>query len=314
MKFGGLHLVASVLALSEGVVGFSDTASFYSSIKLNGQFDYITEASVLSRSIQSVTNNVCRDNERLIIYRVKGLSHNGGILPEESSSSPISFIKHVHYNSPNEIDFEIGESCNQDSIKYVNDINSIEQYSNPIVIVDVEDDHHHKVEEFLTHPSNIKVIVQGKPKFHSKTKLKDLERLIEDKLYEHLNIDIASGSKTTKRDQIDHEEEDFDKIIAEVEEDFRAAESFIAEEGDSVVSIFDDEGDVEATEDQIITPKATGSNLFTNYQFFSSGIWSGLIVSGFLLFVLYNALSWISTIEVSYGSFDKQIDFEKKNE
>ena len=45
---------------------------------------------------------------------------------------------------------------------------------------------------------------------------------------------------------------------------------------------------------------------------FTSGIWSGIIISGFLLVILYNALSWLSSLEITYASFEKQIDFDKK--
>ncbi|EGV60761.1 hypothetical protein PSN45_001444 [Yamadazyma tenuis] len=94
-------------------------------------------------------------------------------------------------------------------------------------------------------------------------------------------------------------------IYDEVAEDLKAAESMAAE-NDMPVSIFD--GDSGSSQSK----KTKG--LFNNYQFFSPGIFSCLIVSFILLFVLSTALSWISSIEITYQSFEKQIDFEKKNE
>ncbi|KAK6465462.1 hypothetical protein DFJ63DRAFT_22439 [Scheffersomyces coipomensis] len=315
MKLSGLHLLASALAITEGVFAFSDTASFYSSIKLNGQLDYITEASIVSNSIQSLSETICgsQSDEKLFIYRVKALSHdNVSSIPSSSS-----FIKHVHYNSPNEIDFEFGSSCNKDSVKYINGVDG-DIADSRIVIFDVEDDKHHSIDDFLnTQNENIKVIVQGKPKFQSKfPKLKHLEHLIEDKLYEHLNLDIDFKGKKdaskTKRDEI-ADEENYDDIYAEVEEDFKAAESFIAEEGDSIVSIFDESGADDVSASNVIAQAGTGG-LFAKYQFFSPGIWSAIIISFVLVFILYTAVGWLSAIEISYYSFEKQVDYEKKNE
>lgn len=59
---------------------------------------------------------------------------------------------------------------------------------------------------------------------------------------------------------------------------------------------------------------STANSLFTKYQFFTPGIWSCLIVSGLLISVLYIALTWISSIEITYGAFEKQVDFAKKTE
>lgn len=92
----------------------------------------------------------------------------------------------------------------------------------------------------------------------------------------------------------------------DVVEAFDKAKSLAAEE-DGEATILDD-GD----NDDEDTP--SNSSLFTTYQFFSSGIFMGLIVSFFLLFILYMALTWMTTIQISYKSFDKQVDHDKKTE
>ncbi|KAF7579648.1 hypothetical protein EJF18_30155 [Clavispora lusitaniae] len=56
------------------------------------------------------------------------------------------------------------------------------------------------------------------------------------------------------------------------------------------------------------------SNLFREYQFFTPGVWSALIVSLFLVFVSSTAIGWITSIQTSYHAFEKQIDYEKKTE
>lgn len=60
--------------------------------------------------------------------------------------------------------------------------------------------------------------------------------------------------------------------------------------------------------------KQTQTSLFTEYQFFTPGIWSCILISLFLLGILYTALVWVGSIEITYNAFDKQVDFEKKNE
>lgn len=91
--------------------------------------------------------------------------------------------------------------------------------------------------------------------------------------------------------------ESYESIVDEVEADFRKAEQLLEAEDDTV-SIMSD----------------GPNNLFTNYQFFTPGIWMTLIISSFLIFILYNALGWVSSLEISYKAFDKQVDYEKKNE
>ncbi|KAI5950589.1 hypothetical protein CANMA_005249 [Candida margitis] len=94
-------------------------------------------------------------------------------------------------------------------------------------------------------------------------------------------------------------------VEQEIVSDFAEANRLAAEE-DEPVTILED------TPSNSTTIKH--DNLFTNYQFFTTGIWSGLIVSGFLLLILYGALTWLSDLQITYASFEKQVDFDKKNE
>ncbi|OAA58969.1 hypothetical protein SPI_06171 [Niveomyces insectorum RCEF 264] len=47
--------------------------------------------------------------------------------------------------------------------------------------------------------------------------------------------------------------------------------------------------------------------LFEKYQFFTPGIFMGLIVFFILLFILYGGLSAVASLQVSYGAFDKEM-------
>lgn len=93
-------------------------------------------------------------------------------------------------------------------------------------------------------------------------------------------------------------------VYDELEEDLKAAASMAAEE-DLPVNIL--QGDTEET-------GPVGGSLFEKYQFFSPGLFMCLIVSFLLLFILVNALSWIGGIDITYQSFEKQVDLDKKNE
>lgn len=47
--------------------------------------------------------------------------------------------------------------------------------------------------------------------------------------------------------------------------------------------------------------------LFEKYQFFTPGIFMGLVVGIVLLSILYVGLSAVSSLQVSYGAFDKEM-------
>ncbi|KAI3403439.2 hypothetical protein KGF56_003723 [Candida oxycetoniae] len=100
------------------------------------------------------------------------------------------------------------------------------------------------------------------------------------------------------------------QLQQEIENDFALAEKLALEEDKSnsqPITILEDFNKINSTTTQ-------PNNLFTNYQFFTPGIWSGLIISGFLLLILYAAIDWLSSLELTYASFEKQVDFDKKNE
>jgi len=45
--------------------------------------------------------------------------------------------------------------------------------------------------------------------------------------------------------------------------------------------------------------------LFSRYQYFSPGIFMGLLVVLFIVFVIGLALSWLTSLEISYAAFEK---------
>lgn len=106
----------------------------------------------------------------------------------------------------------------------------------------------------------------------------------------------------------------------EISAEFAKAKSMAAEaeeedgiDEDNEYHILDDNKN-NKTESGSDDDKDTNDSLFNTYQFFTPGIFMCMIVSFLLLFILLNALSWINNIEITYKSFDKQVDFEKKTE
>ncbi|KAJ0117562.1 protein big1 [Diaporthe amygdali] len=62
---------------------------------------------------------------------------------------------------------------------------------------------------------------------------------------------------------------------------------------------------------EVIEPRAGNANdssapLFVKYQFFTPGIFMGLVGTIIMLAILYVGLSAVSSLEVSYGAFDKE--------
>lgn len=147
------------------------------------------------------------------------------------------------------------------------------------------------------------VIVQVLPSFKSKGSLENIKEQVYD-LYNDDDIVIQ------KRGNEQEQEEEDAVIEEEIEHDFEEAESLASEETDPVNILANSNKDKQSNNGTTIKH----DNLFTKYQFFTSGIWSGIIVSLFLLTILYGALSWLTSLEITYASFEKQVDYDKKNE
>lgn len=293
MKLAGLV----TLALFEAsALAFSDTAPFFSSRSL-GKLSYYEESTNLGPVWTRFTNDICSSNKKTIVFRVNNLQHHG-------DNEIGSYVEHVHYKSAADLDLPLGDSCGSDQVSYQQTISTFDK---PLTIIDVEDNNVHSVSEFtdaIKDPLVI-VVVQGKPSFHkTSSHLEDIKNFVENKVYDNLNIELGVHHKRS-------DTEDYDKIAAEVEADFAKAESLVSKYPHGQVTALS-EASVETS-----TPsyqKLKNLSLFTEYRFFTPGIWLGLIVSAMLITVLVTALLWIGSLDISYKSFDKQVDYEKKNE
>lgn len=276
------------LALCIGsAMAFADTAPVYAGADVFAS-DYIVQASDLAGQVKKFSDNLCSGNEKLYIYRVSGLE---AAAPE---SEQLSYVRHVHYDQAADLDFELSDKC---QVIY-GDNKGVEAGDANVVVVDIDDGEKHSHAEFLR--GDAAVVVQGKPLFKTR------KQTIKEKLAD-MNVDL---DKIMKRGYESDEEEVEEALYDEIEADFRTAESLVAEE-ESSVTLF---ADVKEGEGQAAGNSTGKSNLFTEYQFFTPGVWSSLIVSLFLLYVITTAISWVTSIETSYNAFEKQVDYEKKTE
>lgn len=274
---------------------FSDTAPAYAGIgKLSS--NYIVQLSEVAGLIKQYSEQVCQDgnSDKLFIYRVSGLVR-------EEPASEITSVQHVHFDLADNLDFDVASSCHVAYRQYTDAIGNIEDAN--IVFVDVDDGKQHRYTEFVgKNGEEAAYVVQGKPLF-KKQKHGVLESLVEMK---------EDFDQLLKRGYESDEEVEESALFDEVEADFRAAQSMIAQEESMVTAYAEDEGAVQAAGKNLnLTGKA---NLFTEYQFFTPGVWLSLIVSLFLLYVITTAVGWVTSIETSYNAFEKQVDYEKKTE
>lgn len=288
--------IVSLALLETCVLAFSDTAPFYCSKPL-GSLAYYENSADLALRLTSLTDDWCIHNKKTVIFRVKNLQHHHDPV---TSGSSASYVEHVHYNSAADLDLPLGNGCTADKVAYQLALTSLDK---TVTIVDVEDDKTHTVSDFTEAIGDplIIVVVQGKPSFTTGSHLQAVKNYVDQKVYDNLHIELGVQRKRS-------DSEDSDKIAAEVEADFAKAESLLA------LSPHADVTALAVTETSKPSTTSVLGSLFTEYRFFSPGIWLGLIVSAMLITVLLTALLWIGSLEISYRSFDKQVDYEKKNE
>lgn len=285
-----MKLLASLALCVGSVMAFADTAPLYSGLEALSS-DYIVESSEIANQVRQYTDELCSQdtNLKFYIYRVSGLE------AKNPHSPSINYVRHVHFDLAADLDFPISDKC---LVKYVNSVDADVGDAN-VVVVDIDDGNTHRLEDLTLDGI---ALIQGKPLFSMK------KRSFKETIQE--DLDILKKRYYEAEDSDD--DSDVEATFAEVEADFRAAESLLAVE-DSFVTAFADEkeGVVSGTS---LGNSTTKSNLFTEYRFFTPGVWLSLIVSFFLLFVSSTAVGWITSIETSYNSFEKQVDYEKKNE
>lgn len=289
-----MKLITSVALCASATMAFVNTGPLYGNMFDNKAFfenQYLIDAQDASSQIGSATEKLCSESNHapLVFYRVKNLA--------EGSSDAAQVSANVRYDSPKQLDLALHSSC---QVHYTTSQPAHVERGN-IYVVDLDDDQEHSANELLSNLGHM--IVQGKPAGgKSRSLMAGIKGYVGDLLH-----------GWAKREDEDADEDV--EAYAELESAFKAAESMLAqEEGDSFVTALADDKETPSGSKENKIKADKKSNLFTKYQFFTPGIWLCLIVSLFLIYVLNTALGWITSIQVTYKSFEKQIDYEKKTE
>lgn len=285
-----MKLITGVAVYASAVMAYVNTAPMFSSKALLDN-RYLTDAHDVSSQLENLTKDWCSQEQKLpmIIYRVKNLAKGSNDLAEAFTN--------VRYESPSQLDLTLHSLC---QVHYSTN-NPSELNAGEVYVVDLDDDSNYKVNDLLSEDAF--VTVQGKPNGgKARSFMAGIKEYVDD-------FQQGWAKRQDEQDEADAE------AFEEIESAFRAAESLIAhEEGDSfVTALAEDKETSSGSEEQ--KQKTDGrSNLFTKYQFFTPGIWLCLIISLFLVYVLLTAVGWISSIQITYKSFEKQVDYEKKTE
>ncbi|OBA23635.1 hypothetical protein METBIDRAFT_30072 [Metschnikowia bicuspidata var. bicuspidata NRRL YB-4993] len=301
--------LTALAACASSAMAFADTAAFFSSQPLAVDGAYITPAGGLSRAFEKLTADFCLQfpGEQLTVFRVGRL---GRAAPPVGDAGA-TFLPHVHYAPGAAVDFPVAPAC---SVVYLDRAPArASDVSANVIVVDVDDAATHTVAEYLGAGH---VVVQGKPAFRAAGSPESFRQLLSDKL--HLGPGAPAKRAADELPDADElvgadELPDADELV-DAETDFGIAESLIAAQDSAVGSRWGDDRQAAAGAGPAPAGAAAPLNLFTKYQFFTPGVWLVLLVCLFLVYVSLTAVGWITSIELSYRSFEKQVEYEKKTE
>lgn len=295
-----MHILALLASFAGSAYAFADTAPLFASPAIsNDQFQYITESQNVSEALKNYSAKFCSNNDqKLVIYRIAGYDASS----IDTLAKDSTYIRHVHYKSGSELDLELDSTC---KVKYVDEVPaSVADYEANVIVVDLDDRSDYSLSQFLELDN---VVVQVKPKFSTGHSHVDS---IQEFLDESLGIDLGKLGK--RSGDLEEDDDEVADDLDNYEEEYRVAEALLVANEDEID--FTDEKHISKNYNNKKDKKKTNSNLFTEYQFFTPGVWLSIIVSLFLIYVATTAISWITSIELSYKSFEKQVDYEKKTE
>ena len=299
-----IALIASLIT-SSSASSFANTSPLLivsdndinNDLQLNNKIEIFNK---IDNSINSLTKNICNnnnenDNDNSILYlRIHGL--------KESDLDNSQFISNFNNNNNNNNNNIITLSNN---VVYDNENNNnylnIHQSCGSINQLDI-----YNINEINTIINNINdasfIIIQGLPNTHIKSfnSNKESEKVLH-----------YSKSSHKREEEINYQE-----IESQLEESFNSINELFNEDLDhDTVSIYSKSksNSESKSKSSTSTPvKVINGSLFDKYSFFTNGIWMCTIVFLFLAWIVTVALSWLNSMQISYGSFDKPFDFEKK--
>lgn len=242
----------------------------------------------VSSRISDVLSRVCQTSSENVIYlKVHGLdlSDLNSLNPAESSNKAV--IKHVLYDQTMQLPIPTsckGSVLSIDSKKYTDtELIDLLDGSESVKVVDIINDKDliNTVNNIINIKYRSNLIIQGLP-------------------------NTSPNEFRVQKRNTEHEEaeEDYDKIQEDLDDSFAEVNDLLSESDDEEIHIV---GNGKA--EKFVPP--TGS-LFNRYSFFSSGIWMAIIVSGFLISVVMIAFTWLNSIQISYGAFEKPVNVAKK--
>lgn len=293
MRYGSLLAFANVAltSVAQAKISFANASPLLiSSPYLTiDETHYIAKEDDTNKEIQMLTGDVCSySSDPYILYlQIHGLDNSDDI---ENASKSLKYPFKVFSNNVvySQINKEAPISSVCQSIKKI-DANGLSakqlidalSSSDTVKVVDIYNKNSKDLTDLLSAifesdsvPSSI--FVQGLPVLKSEKK---------------------------KRDNDDDDEVDYEKVEQDLKNSF--SEAYAQLNGDEEAHVYET---AKATKK---SSKTFGS-LLDNYAFFSSGIWMAIIVSGFLLGVLYVAFKWLNSIQISYSAFDKPVNTNKK--
>ena len=296
IAFSAFVGIASALSFENTAPLLISNAAFYDTVKFKSMDSIANVKDLLS----TLSDEFCfkHPNERLFYLRVPGLG--AGEIPSELINIANVATEHVVYDIPSSELF-IGKSCSQVQILNMKDIDgsyNLDEHTNVAVIDFVNAAELYKTIDQLTAQFNVEnVIIQGLPSFETPG------NSWFDKSQQQLQNLLKSNSK--KREELD-----YGRIEQELNETFEEVNELL---NDELVEIYE-KTNIESKSTLSHSNKkiVIGDSLFDKYSFFTNGIWMCTIVFLFLTWLLSMALSWLSSLQVSYGAFDKPFDFEKK--
>lgn len=289
-----------ILALLASFVGsayaFADTAPLFAVPAISQQdFQYITESHYVSQSLKDYSAQLCaQKDQKLFFYRIGSLNYQ----QKQDLGADFTHIRHVHYKSASDLDFELHPSC---TVEHRNTCGDYSQTEANVVIVDLGESIIHDLNALLNHKN---VIVQVKPTFNADyCHVDSTKEFLDEEM--HLNLEHRSG-------RLDESDVQFkDGFAEEFDDVFRAANALFLANKDKVEEIAANKHKSNHNDKR---QKNKTSNLFTEYQFFTPGVWLSIIISLCLVCIAFTAIDWITSIQLSYKSFERKIDYEKKNE
>ncbi|GMM38460.1 hypothetical protein DASC09_057990 [Saccharomycopsis crataegensis] len=192
-------------------------------------------------------------------------------------------------------------------------ISSINESEEDLIVDDISEV---TIEEFgqaLSGLKNTNVVVQFIPANNKPV----------DEVYQKINNEVAKNLVVQKREISGYDiEVDNDDLLEEMKNTFSKLIEDAKQEG-GVVTISDEDSEdlTDSSKDiyydgysneEFEEIKVTSGSVFETHQFFSSGILSATIVSLFLVYVLIQGLSWVSSLQVSYRALERPVDANKK--